>query len=448
METFDQLVLASFAFIAAITPFILARSTAPDTSCSPSTERTFLFIGVGHSIVFPIIFFVFPVIYIYTISEDGWLEWMTFYLFLAASVTGVYGSVRILGSDRPAAWFGLLLSFGCFMVAMEEVSWGQRIFSLETPSLFLEQNSQREINLHNLFMGPGKGLHNLIKRCAFYVILVYAVVIPVALAFSGRFRPASRWAVPTPGMMPIFLLAALMLMSFQRYRTEEIAEYLLGLGMLCVLLRFSTGLAKSTLKPAWFAGGLAVLFTLSLGTAQLTQSSPEERKRSRNILQYYFYSFALKRYPSDHLWGMSEKTLNYAAENGFENQHTFLYLSQVASKQQDTVMARHYLELAAAKSRQLIDEDPSDPFHLYTAFLVSQEAGDEAETRGLGNKALQRIEEILQTDTDNRIHLTLLGYLLRDMGQEERSAAVLEVVAEKYPAYRNRFQFMIWTGRQ
>jgi hypothetical protein len=289
-------------------------------------------------------------------------------------------------------------------VAMEEVSWGQRIFYFETPSFLLEQNSQQEINLHNLFMGPGKELHNLIKRCAFYVILVYAVVIPIALAYSVKFRPTSRWAVPPPGMMPIFLLAALMLLSFQQYRTEEIAEYLLGLGMLSVLLRFSTGLARPTLKPAWFAGGLVDLFTLSLGTAQQSQSSLDERDWSRNILQYYFYSFALKRYPSHQLWGLSEKVLIYAAESDFENLHTFLYLSRAASKQQDTAMARHYLELAAEKNRRLIDDDPSDPFHLYTAFLISRETGDEAETRDLGNIALKRVRGELVIHERNQLH--------------------------------------------
>jgi tryptophan-rich sensory protein len=75
--------------------------------------------------------------------EDSLLEWGTFVLsflggvlFLAAGILGV----------RVAFVFGLSWLFFGF----EEISWGQRVFGIETPDLLKEYNYQEELNLHNL----------------------------------------------------------------------------------------------------------------------------------------------------------------------------------------------------------------------------------------------------------------------------------------------------------
>jgi hypothetical protein len=47
-------------------------------------------------------------------------------------------------------YFLLLIALVFFVGAGEEISWGQRIFGVETPQLFQKENAQHEINLHNL----------------------------------------------------------------------------------------------------------------------------------------------------------------------------------------------------------------------------------------------------------------------------------------------------------
>jgi hypothetical protein len=37
-----------------------------------------------------------------------------------------------------------------FFISLEEISYGQKIFNWQTPSLFKEYNLQQETNLHNL----------------------------------------------------------------------------------------------------------------------------------------------------------------------------------------------------------------------------------------------------------------------------------------------------------
>jgi len=78
------------------------------------------------------------------VSEDGLLEQMTVILsFLASSLFFISG---IRGCK-----FAFFLSASWFIFAMEEMSWGQRIFDLRTPIFFIEHNYQQEINFHNFF---------------------------------------------------------------------------------------------------------------------------------------------------------------------------------------------------------------------------------------------------------------------------------------------------------
>jgi hypothetical protein len=48
------------------------------------------------------------------------------------------------------AFWLLVLSAICFIAAGEEISWGQRLFAIETPEIIANLNLQNELNLHNL----------------------------------------------------------------------------------------------------------------------------------------------------------------------------------------------------------------------------------------------------------------------------------------------------------
>lgn len=81
--------------------------------------------------------------------EDGPLEWTGFALFLAGSVLAFAVAWRLRPALRPtvaAAVLGAVLLFA----AGEEISWGQRVFEVETPAVLVDGNEQDELNLHNL----------------------------------------------------------------------------------------------------------------------------------------------------------------------------------------------------------------------------------------------------------------------------------------------------------
>lgn len=67
--------------------------------------------------------------------------------------TSGHGPARAWPRARRSI-FAVLYLFAAgvfFVIAMEEISWGQRFLDLESPEFFVEHNSQGEITLHNLY---------------------------------------------------------------------------------------------------------------------------------------------------------------------------------------------------------------------------------------------------------------------------------------------------------
>ena len=81
--------------------------------------------------------------------EDGPLEWLQFFEYLISSIFGVliYFKSKIKNTINSFIW--LILSAFCFIVAAEEISWGERITGFSINSL-TEISIQSETNLHNL----------------------------------------------------------------------------------------------------------------------------------------------------------------------------------------------------------------------------------------------------------------------------------------------------------
>ena len=103
--------------------------------------------------------------------EDRILEWGTFALAIIASI--VFLIRGILGSQ-----FAYLCCIAFLFFAMEEISWGQRVFLFESPELFLQHNYQNELNLHNFI--------NFAKSPFF--ALIYFTVNLLILCFLTWFR--------------------------------------------------------------------------------------------------------------------------------------------------------------------------------------------------------------------------------------------------------------------
>jgi len=82
-------------------------------------------------------------------GEDRLMEVLT--VVFAIFSAGIFLFLCNKQNDGKVKKIFFLLSCLMFVFAMEEISWSQRIFSLETPEILRRINVQNEINIHNIF---------------------------------------------------------------------------------------------------------------------------------------------------------------------------------------------------------------------------------------------------------------------------------------------------------
>src|SRR5262249_25557167 len=86
-------------------------------------------------------------------EEDNVAENLQVVFLLVGMIAAIGVSrIRWRRDERMLALLYAGLAVACFFVAGEEISWGQRIFGIETPAPIAAHNIQHEINLHNSFL--------------------------------------------------------------------------------------------------------------------------------------------------------------------------------------------------------------------------------------------------------------------------------------------------------
>ena len=149
-------------------------------------------------------------------SEDNVIEYLGAFLFFTAAMLFFFASTHtrtIDGNTKPRLQvLAILLSCGLLWIALEEISYGQRIFGFDTPETLKTINTQREFNLHNLeIVSSESGLAHWfnIQRLFSVFWLVYCVVFPVVYGRSRWIQTVcSRLYIP---VAPIWLGGAFLL---------------------------------------------------------------------------------------------------------------------------------------------------------------------------------------------------------------------------------------------
>jgi hypothetical protein len=137
-------------------------------------------------------------------AEDGLIETLTVaVLLLGAMLMFWFARIRVRkGPRRIALLLGMLMLFG----AGEELSWGQRIFDVESPTFFEENNAQGETNLHNLTV-RGVKLNKLIFSTILGIgIGAYLTLLPAAYRNRGARRAIDRLGLPVPRLRQAALI--------------------------------------------------------------------------------------------------------------------------------------------------------------------------------------------------------------------------------------------------
>lgn len=89
-------------------------------------------------------------------GEDGPAEWLQFFAYAAAAICCCQVAWRRRARPASVAFLGwLALALFCFLIAGEEISWGERIFDWGLDAI-RSINAQEETNIHNI-----KGVQSL-----------------------------------------------------------------------------------------------------------------------------------------------------------------------------------------------------------------------------------------------------------------------------------------------
>lgn len=134
---------------------------------------------------------------VYT-KEDGYVEYGTAVLLFCSSLLLLYRLIKLFKFKKPLWKFGMIFLAAIFLFgAGEEISWGQRIFNVESSEYFLENNAQGETNLHNMVV-DGKKVNKIIfSQLLTVVLIIYLIITPFLYRkFKGIKNLADMFAVP------------------------------------------------------------------------------------------------------------------------------------------------------------------------------------------------------------------------------------------------------------
>jgi len=172
--------------------------------------------------------------------EDGLIEYLTAIMLIGISVLCLY-RLFTLAKSKKAFWiigtalFAILFIFG----AGEEISWGQRIFGVESSDFFKENNAQGETNLHNMVVG-GKKVNKLIfSQLLTLVLVIYLIICPILYRKANWFKDlANRFAVPIPKWPHTiaFLISTAAVLSIPSDRKWEVYELAFGVIFLLIFI--------------------------------------------------------------------------------------------------------------------------------------------------------------------------------------------------------------------
>lgn len=152
-------------------------------------------------------------LYVWLLREDGPLEWLTAFLLVLTTLICLITVLWIPEIHKWSRPFLLLFSAFCLVLAFEEISWGQRIFGVESGDFFNKYSDQQEINFHNmmqLYLSRIGVPITTTKEIAAIILFVYGVIFP-ALNLFRRVEPTFRklrLVIPPPALMMGFMFGA------------------------------------------------------------------------------------------------------------------------------------------------------------------------------------------------------------------------------------------------
>ena len=182
------------------------------------SKQSFLFKPVTYIVLALYISLAFPVLGLGNkvvaamLPEDHYFENVGAISLFVTSILFFYG-FRVARRSLAKTWSSLVKQFVYvglallfFFGAGEEISWGQRIFGIQTPQSLAQVNKQDELNLHNLTVMENSKLFSADRLFDVFWFL-FGVLTPALALLSPAFKRLASKFIPIVywGMSLLFL---------------------------------------------------------------------------------------------------------------------------------------------------------------------------------------------------------------------------------------------------
>lgn len=173
-------------------------------------------------------------------AEDNAVEWVTTIMLLCISILCI-ARLFTISKGKTMTWkigvfaFAIVFFFG----AGEEISWGQRVFNIESSAFFMENNAQKETNLHNLVVSGKKVNKIVFSQLLMVAMVVYLIVIPILYRkMDSVKRLMQTFAVPVVKWHQTiaFLVSTLIVAVIPPNRKWEVYELAFGVIFFLIFL--------------------------------------------------------------------------------------------------------------------------------------------------------------------------------------------------------------------
>lgn len=330
-----------------------------------------------------------PVGFIRFVWEDNYAETASFLAWVGGAILFWRGAAA---QERP--WGLRLAGLGAGLIALEEISWGQRFLGLETPSGWSEINFQEELNFHNL--ANPTDVYKIFE----VLVFCFGVLLPLAGLFVKRLPEVfDGLGLPwiRPHLLPYFVGVWVGNLCCNHLGwSAEVGELLLAVA---VLMLACDSLREGDLRLA--AGALAVVLVVSV---PLT--------RGAEPLAYTVFREGVKLRELGHA-EQARKVFAYLNRRP----ETATWLSRFSEAQLAGDVDRLKALLAEL-------EHSEHPHRLRFMSYVYSALGRKAEAKELRHQMMTRAQNLITNSKDARIRaqaFTDLSMALRALGQEKSS---------------------------
>ena len=192
-----------------------------------------------------------------TNTEGGFIEYGTSLAFLLAAIFAFpIGKFFLANQNKFLGYFYYFISFGFFVVGMEEISWGQKLIGFESTEFFQNYNSQEEITIHNLIW-----INEFLDKGLMFVALVAGIsCLAYKLISQAKNNYRTKFIIPRWFFASFFIIVFLFFYLVEYIEVwndtienfQESIELIFSLGCLSFIVTnfFAMGELSSNLTPA------------------------------------------------------------------------------------------------------------------------------------------------------------------------------------------------------